>query len=213
MESSNSKLLKSKLNKMATTGKKRKKRAVKRSTTLRSAPQRKAVTRRKRKRGLSANGQGGLMVAGKNAIGGAVGGALFTLPSLFMKLPLWGKIVYGLTGAVVLSVMKFDHVGAGLSGAMVNDIARSQFPTMLNDGMEDTEFVNPNTLSETGMEDGNGNSIVADGEGVVYALNDNGDYQAIGTKEQLFQLQDDAVPMVNRGMIPLNDVYSLNDRY
>ena len=199
--------LQSKLNTMSTVAKKRKKRVVrKRSTSLRaSAPKR---TVRRRKKVLSAGGGINLMLAGKQTLGGAVGGAIFTAPSLFMALPLWGKIVYGLGASMVANVMKFDHVGAGVSGAMINDIARTQFPTMLMDDgdLQDAQFVDANTLSDTGFIDDNGQAVVMDDDGLIYALNEGGDYQAIGTSEDLKEGTDmNAVTMT-----PLMDVYALS---
>jgi len=208
METVSTKVLKSKLNKMGTIGKKRKKRAV---TTLRSKRRnpvaKKTVRRRKRTLGAGMSG-GGLMSNVKNNLGGAIGGALFTAPSFFMKLPLWGKLAYGIGGAMILGVMKYDHIGAGVTGALVNDIARTSFPTMLADNLEDAEFVDPSTLSDTGLEDGNGNAVVMDDEGIVYALNDSGDYQAIGTTSDLEAMQETSLPS-----FPLSDVYALNDGY
>jgi len=207
METVSTQVLKSKLNKMGTTGKKRKKRAT---TTLR-ARRRNPVAKktvRRRKRPLGAGLTGGLMGNVKNNLGGAIGGALFTAPSFFIKLPLWGKLVYGIGGAMVLGMMKYDHIGAGVSGAMVNDLARSTFPTMLNDNLEDAEYVDPATLSDTGLEDSNGNAVVVDDEGTVYSLNEAGEYQAIGDSSDLEAMQETTLPS-----FPISDVYALNDRY
>jgi hypothetical protein len=212
MSTTSTNKLKSKLNKMATTGVKRKRKVTKAVAVRRRA----SPTKRRKKRTLSAGaprGRMNFMQAGKETLGGAVGGAIFTAPAFFIGLPLWGKLAWGLGASVVANLAKYDHVGAGISGAMVNDIARSNFGAMLNDGeLEDAEYVDPSTLSDTGFMDEGNNSIVKDTDGTIFALNDDGSYQAIGTTRDLPSqgISDSGTNMTGVSMLPLMDAYSLS---
>lgn len=186
------------------TPKRRKKRRVtrKRSTAL-SAPKRR--TRRRRKGFL--HDKGAIMSSVKANGAGAVGGVLF---AGIEKLPLkpWLKFAAGFGGAILVSSFaNSPNVAAGLSGATAYSAAKTFFPSFLGDNLEDVSYVDPNTLSDSGYVDGQGNAIVQDTEGVMYALNDGGDLEAIG---DAYSLQDG---MQSVAMLPLSNDFALNDRF
>jgi len=107
------------------------------------------------------------------------------------------------------AMMKFPSVGAGAAGAAMLDLAKGKLAMVLKDDMEDAEYVDSDTLSDTGFCDENGNGVVMDDDGVVYALQDNGDYQAIGMAEDVFNLQD----TLAENEFPMSDAYSLSESY
>jgi hypothetical protein len=209
----NSDKLKSKLKKMATTTQKKRKttKSVVSSPRRKRATTSKAPVKRRRRLGSNAPGKIGLLKAAKNTLGGAMGGAIYTVPSFVIGLPWWGKLVWGVGGAIGLNLLKMPSLGSGQAGAMTNDLARSLMPTLLKDGdLEDAEYVDPRTLSDTGFEDEAGNQVVSDSNGNVFSLNDRGEYQMIGTTKDL--PMNDGLPSVS--MLPLQDnPYNLQDAY
>ncbi len=103
-------------------------------------------------------------------------------------------------------------VGAGIAGAATYQLATTLFPAgALNDAeMEDTEFVDPNTLSDTGMCDEGGNPIVQDEMGGAYSLQDDGELVPVGDSYSLQQGTD----MRSVSMLPLQDNrFSLSSPY
>jgi hypothetical protein len=171
-----------------------------------------APKRRRKKRGLlSASGGSGLVMSlKKNAIG-AAGGLVPIATNLLPigKIPKIG-INYGLS---ILASMFFNpFLGAGIAGATTVQLAGTLFPAFaLNDGeMEDTEFVDPNTLSDTGMCDEGGNPIVEDDMGDAYALQDDGELVPMGNSYALQEGTD----MRSVSMLPLQDSpYALQSAY
>jgi hypothetical protein len=146
-------------------------------------------------------------------MGGALGGAVYTAPKFFVKMPLVAKIAVGLGASIGFSFLGMPSAGAGASGAMIADLASTTFATQLKDEMlEDVEYVDADTLSDTGMCDENGEAIVMDDEGVCYAMNDDGEYEAVGMAND-FSLQDPNVNMQSTSMLPLQDAYSLQNPY
>jgi hypothetical protein len=184
---------------MATT-KRRKRRKKSTTTSVRRRLSAAPVRRRRKKRGmLSSNGS--LMQSAKHNGAGAIGGGLF-LGTRLVAMPLWGRTVLGYAAAVALGMFNAPFVGAGMAGATTYHLGQSLLPaTMLNDDLQDTEFVDPNTLSDTGQVDENGDMIVLDEAGNAYALNDAG---------ELCELEE-GTNMESVSMLPLQDPYALND--
>ncbi len=209
MSTANSNKLKSKLKSMSTPKKRRKR------TVNRAPAKRRTTTRRRptKKRALSSGGGGTkkptIMKAAGTALGGAAGGGLYLAPQFLIKMPLWAKALYGFGGAVAAAKFGFPSVGAGMAGGMAVD-AGKQF---LSTALKDADYVDADTLSDTGYRDQNGNAVVMDDNGDVFALNDDGEYQFIGEADDL--LEDDTTDMQSVSMIPLQDEnpYNLNDAY
>lgn len=173
-----------------------KRRRKRRSTGIRSVSTK--VRRRRRRSGmLSSNG--GLMTSVKNNGAGAIGGALFVGTRL-ISMPFYVRTAVGYAGAVAASlVLKMPFVGAGLAGATTANLLQNLLPaTMLHDDdLQDTNYVDPNTLSDTGMDDENGNPIVMDEDGTAYALAENGEMSEVD--------MGDASDMQAMSMVPLYD--------
>jgi hypothetical protein len=231
-ETPDSRRLKNRLKNMSTKKRKRKSTAP-RSRSARPRSTRRRTTRarsRKRTRALSAGGGGGgkvgLMKAGQNTLAAGIGAALYTGPQMLIKLPLWAKALIGTGIGVGGHMMKFPNIASGAVGAMTFDLLQQVLGAMLNDDMMDTEYVDPSLLSDTGYCDRRGNSVVMDDDGIVYALNDDGDYEATGGIEDLqkmygasalqsvsmLPLQDNSPFALSQGNpFALNDIYSLSD--
>lgn len=208
-----SKKLKKRIHTMTT--KRRRRRPTHHAVSARRRP----PVRRRRKSHLGAgaptsNKKVTLMGAMMNSGAGALGGAIYTVPKFVFKMPIWAKGLWAVGASVGLGMMKFKSAGAGISGAFASDLANSLFATSLkDDNLNDTQYVDPATLSDTGFEDADsGNAIMSDSSGNVYALNDSGEYQQIGTMQDL---QDDSMSedsnLQSVSMVPLQDPYSLND--
>jgi hypothetical protein len=180
-----------------------------RPRTLSAAPRR----RRRRKRGfLSAGGNSGLMANVKHNFQGALGGAAFTATRL-IQMPLWMRLLLGAGGSMGLSMAGLPFIGAGLMGATTYHAGQTLLPaTLLNDDgedLEDADFVDADTLEDSGYTDEQGNAIVMDDDGIMYTLNDDGDLEAIG---DAYSLNEDS-DMQTVSMIPMQDQYSLNSPY
>lgn len=200
------KTLSKRLKSMAT----KKRRRRRRTTSLSSAPRRRSTRRRRRSTGLSsgaprkANIQGSIMAAAA----GGLGGVTYLAPKAVLKnMPLWQKVLWGVGGSVALNVLKYPNVAAGHAGAMVADVAKSMFPTMLNDDddLQDAEWVDPNTLSDSGSVDQYGNPVLIGDNGTAYALNENNELEVLNDAYDLqdpYELQDD---MQSVSMLPLYD--------
>jgi hypothetical protein len=134
---------------------------------------------------------------------GALGGGLLLLTRMF-TMPAWARYSIGFGGSVGLNYFRMPSVAAGLAGATMYSLGENTFGTMLHDdGMEDAEYVDPNTLSDTGYTDNSGNPIVQDPDQVMYALSDDGTLTAVGDGQGL--------PGVS--MLPLQDAYALSNNY
>jgi len=186
------------MSKRKTTRRRRRRKA----TTLSASPIRRR--RRSPRRMLSASPRRsrgiGIINSIKDSFNGGMGGAIYTAPALFMKMPLWGKIVWGIGGSMALNMLKYPNMANGHSGAFVHDLFLRYVPT-LNDDLLENEYVNPYALSDTGFVDDNGNAVVMDDDGVMY-IEDGEELQAIG---DAYDLQDD---MQTVSMLPLQDPYS-----
>jgi hypothetical protein len=197
---------KSKIRTMATKRKRRRRPGTSVRRALSATARKSGTRRRRRKRGLSAAlSMSNIITHAKHNSAGAVGGGLFTATRM-VSMPMWIRVLVGYGGSMALSMMNAPFVGAGLAGATTSHLAERLLPIgMLNDGeeLEDTEYVDPSTLSDTGMCDDNGNDILMDNDGIAYALNDSGELEAIGEGSDIQGVS----------MIPLSDPYALNDAY
>lgn len=205
--------LKKRINTMATRRKKRRRTtrslSTHRRTTARRHTPRKTTRRRKRKGMLHDSAakptlKKSFMIAGA----GGLGGAVYTLPRFMFTMPWYAKLGWGLVSSIGLSMLKFEKAGAGAAGAFVNDLAQTSFG-LADENLNNTQFVDPDTLQDTGMIDDGGNAVVMDDDGVLYALNDGGDYEAIG---DIYSLQE-GTNMPDVSMLPLQDSYALNSGY
>jgi len=190
----------------------RKRRRRRKSTSLSASSLRKRSRKTGRRRRstrkgfLSAGAKMGLKPAATTAFWGATGGAVYTVPKFFFQIPWWGKLLYGVPLSVGLSMSGRPNMGAGAAGALVGDMAQLAFG--LSDGdMQNAQWVDPDTLSDTGLEDEYGNAVSVDDDGVLYALNDEGEYEAIG---DAFSLNEGS-NLQSVSMLPLSDIYALND--
>jgi len=145
-------------------------------------------------------------------IGGAAGGGIYIAPQFMFKLPWWGKALYAVGTSVVAAKMKYPSVGAGIAGAYVQDMAKTMLSTALKD-LDDTDYVDASTLSDSGYLDEDGNAVMMDDDGNMYALSDNGSYALAGNMQELEQGSN----IQDVSMIPLQDPYSspysLQDAY
>jgi hypothetical protein len=209
------KALERRINNMRTP--KRKKRVRRRKTAL--SAHHKPVHRRRRKKSLL-HDRGGIMHSIKQNGAGALGGVLLLpIEMLPLKTPIL-KIIAGFAGSIIASsFLNSPNVGAGLAGATAYNASKVLFPTFLHD-MNPVNYVDPSTLCDSGYTDDKGNAIVQDNDGVLYQLNDSGDLVAVGDAYQLndahglsdiYSLNDSGMRSVS--MIPLQDPYSLNDRF
>lgn len=191
-----------------------KKRTTKKRRTTRAPQRARSTTRRRRttsrgkKKALSSGGaRTGPMTWGKAfgvAGGGAVGGALYTAPQFFLKLPLWGKGLYALGASVAAAKFKAPSVGAGMAGAFVQDLAKTLFSTSLKD-LDNANYVDASTLSDSGYLDEDGNQVLCDNSGNMFALADDGEYVPVGNMADM--------DIQTTSMLPLQDAYSLQDPY
>lgn len=162
-----------------------------------SSPKRK-TTRRRRKKGLLSSA--GLSMTGiTNAVKhngvGALGGALF-LMTRAVPMPNYLRPIVGFGGSILLSTMaKSPMMAAGMAGATAyylgDKIIPKFMPNLLNDDFEDGDWVDADTLSDTGYVDANGNAIMQDGDGVYYQLNDAGELEASGMQGTTMAMLDD----------------------
>jgi hypothetical protein len=144
---------------------------------------------------------------------GAIGGALFTGTRL-ISMPTYMRGAAGFAGSMLLSMANFPFVGAGMAGATAYYLAQNFAPAgMLHDEyeLEDTDYVDADTLSATGMTDEDGNDLVMGDDGMVYALNDDGELEAIGEGSDLQSVS--GVPLYDGNPYDLNDAYQLSMNY
>lgn len=199
--------------KLMATKKRATRRRRRKSTTLSAAPKRRRTSTRRRRRTTRALSTGAASPRKMSitqslmaSAAGGLGGGLYLVPKLVLKnMPVWQKVLLGIGGSVALNMAKQPNVAAGFSGAMVADVARSMFPTLLNDDddLQDTEWVDPNSLSDSGHVDEYGNPVLMSDTGTAYALNENNELEEIGEGTDLQSVS----------MLPLQDAYSLNDPY
>ncbi len=167
----------------------KKRRTKRRSTSVRrtlSSP----APRRRRKRSLGDSAKKGIMTGFKNASGGALGGALFTGTRL-VEMPFWIRAIVGYGGAVGIAMVsaKAANVSAGMAGATTYYLLDKFVPGgLLHDDMQDADYVDADSLSDSGYMDESGNAILCDGEGILYQLNDSNELEAIG---DIYSLNDD----------------------
>jgi len=195
---------------MATAKKKttKKRRTTRAPQRARSTTRRKRTTTRRKKKALSSGGGGNSRVTWAKALsvsgGGAVGGALYTAPQFFVKLPWWGKGLYAIAASVTAAKFKAPSIGAGMSGAFVQDMAKTLFSTSLKD-LDNANYVDASTLSDSGYLDEDGNQVLCDNDGTMFALADDGEYVPVGNMADM--------DIQTTSMLPLQDAYSLQDPY
>jgi hypothetical protein len=148
------------------------------------------------------------MKAVKNMGGGAVGGMMYTAPQFMFKMPWYAKLGWTLVGAVGMNYAKCPNVASGQVGAFTFDMIKTLAGSMLKDDMDDAEYVDADTLSDSAFVDQKGNAILQDDQGNLYALNDAGELECMG---DAFSLQDYDDSMQSVSMLPLsnNDPYAL----
>lgn len=186
------------------TRKRRRKSTRRRSTAVRSLS---TKPRRRRRRGMLSS-SGSLMTSAKGAGAGAIGGAAFVATRL-IPMPLYVRTAVGYVGALGAAMfLKMPFVGAGLAGATTANLLQNLLPaTMLHDDdLQETNYVDPNTLSDTGMDDENGDPIVMDENGNAFALAEDGTMNDVDMGE--------GNNMQNVSMVPLfdNNPYALAEQ-
>jgi hypothetical protein len=186
----------------------RKRRTTKRRrkpTTLSAGFRKHTVHRRRRKKSFL-HDRGGVIPAIKTNAAGALGGVSVLL---IEKLPTnkWIKLGLAVAASIGATMWNKPNIGSGIAGATAYSAAKEIFPSFLSDNLEDTQYVDPSTLSDSGFVDENGNAVVQDGDGVMYALNDSGELVAVGDAYALSE------GMTDVSMVPLQDAYALNDPY
>lgn len=169
-----------------------------------SASHRARPRKRRRSRGLSDGPKKNWGQAVMASVGGASGGALYIAPKFLFTMPWYGKLIYGTVLSVGAHKFGFPNVGSGAAGAMVQDLATQYLGTSLKD-LTDTEYVDPNTLNDTDLEDEHGNAVLSDDDGILYVMNDDGDAVAIGDAYSLAEGSN----LQNVSMLPLQDPYAL----
>jgi hypothetical protein len=186
---------------MTAAPKKRKKRAK----PLMAAPRKrrvhhhhKAPARRHRRlsagpRGTSIPGM--LLTAGK----GAIGGALHEAPRFVTKLSMPMQIGWDIIGTLALAKFaKSPTMSAGFAGAAAAKHMESMFSKAMHDNLEDYDYVDPSTLSDSGFDDEFGDPIVMDDDGHMYALNDDGEsYHEIGHMDDFDDANVEDASMIN----------------
>jgi hypothetical protein len=179
---------------------------LRRSLSARSA----APRRRRRRRGLSDGMTKGNLVKSLKSNGGAALGGLGYLGLSFIPVGKYWYVRNILGGGIAIGTawMGAPNIASGMTGANAYDLGRKILLKMnvaLNDDMgddlEDTEYVDPATLQDTGMEDQEGNPVVMDDDNILYALSDGNELTAIG----------DAQNMPGAGMILQDNPYALSD--
>jgi hypothetical protein len=200
-----------KKSKTMATKKKRKK-----STSL-SAPRRRSslpvsvnttIRRRRKKKGLLAASGSEIKANAIHNGAAMLGGAAYGIGSSFIPTSNpWIKAGLGAGLAFTLGMVNLPFLAAGAAGATGADLAKSLVSNLLHDGeMNDVEYVDPATLSDSGMMDENGNPIVMDADGMCYMQDGENSFQAIGDAYSLSEGMD----IQSVSMIPLQDEYSLS---
>jgi len=146
-------------------------------------------TTRRRKKGFLHDTGKTLMTIGKGTLSGAAGGAAYGAVTAHFKPSVMVKTLGGVAIAMGFAYFGMPFMGAGLAGATGSDAAKEAMTKFgLADGMTDVEYVDADSLSDSGYDDENGNAIVMDDDGIMYRLADDGDgYEAIG---DAYSLQD-----------------------
>ncbi len=159
--------------------------------------------RRKKKSFLGATGSGAMEIAKKTGAG-TLGGAAYGVGSHFMRnANPWVRSGAGVALAIVTGMVGMPFAAAGVAGAASGELVKSLMGSMLlHDGeMADVRYVDPGTLSDSGMQDDMGEPILMDGEGMCYQKDGERSYQAIGDR---FSLQEGS-NMQSVSMLPLTE--------
>lgn len=193
----------------------RKKRRRKKSTAL-STHRRRAVhpattRRRKRKTGMMSDSGSApnLKQMGFRGTMAFLAGAAYGGGTSYFKIGNpWAKAGIGVVGFMGLTHLKMRDLGAGLLGAMGADVVKPLLSKMLNDGdMHDIQYVDPATLSDSGMCDNHGNPIIVDKQGICYSQDHEGTLHEMG---DVYSLSDPTSNMQSVSMLPLQEEYNLS---
>jgi hypothetical protein len=168
-----------------------------------SAARKSTPRRRKRRSGFLSGSKGMIVNSLKHNGAGALGGAAYAL-TYAVRMPKMLRYAIGFGGAITAGALGAPFIGAGMAGATAFGAAKDLLssvgvPMLADEGMEDAEYVDADTLSDTGYMDDNGNMILSDANGNVYALNDNGELEEMGDAYSL----NDGMQTVS--MVPLSD--------
>lgn len=204
----------------ATAPKKRRKR---RTPTM-AAPRKRRVHHAKpaarRRRRLGDSGTTSLWGSVKNGFKGAAGGAIHEVPRFFTKLDTVPQIGFDIVGTVLLATLaKQPAASAGFAGAATSRWMDRMFKKSMNDDLQDFEYVDPNTLSDSGFDDEFGDAVVMDDDGNLFALSDDGEtYEMIGHMDDMDDdgMNDDfGDDLEDVSMIPLQggNPYALSNEY
>lgn len=141
----------------------------------------KAAPRRRRRLGDS-GGTTSIMGAIKNGVKGGIGGALHEAPRFVTKLSMPMQIGWDILGTIALAKFaKQPSMSAGFAGAAAAKHMESMFSKAMHDNLEDYDYVDPSTLSDSGFDDEFGDPIVMDDDGNLYALSEDGEgYEEMG---------------------------------
>jgi hypothetical protein len=194
---------------MSTPKKKKRKSPARRRTAL-AKSSRSPIRRRKRKTLLGASTSELKANAVNNGIAFA-GGAAYGIGIDMIKVQNpWAKAGIGAGAALGFGFLGMRNVSAGVAGAAGSDLGRAMFSKIgLNDGMENVEYVDPHTLSDSGLEDEHGNAIIKDRRGICYQQGSDGALHEMG---DIYSLSASAgQDMHNNALINLDDDdYSLS---
>lgn len=168
--------------------KKRKKTGTRRAVTRSRSTTVRSRSTRRRKKGLLGASMNELITNAKANGAAALGGGVYSFVELMKPSPIMRGIV-GIGGAMMLGFFGFPFVGAGVAGACGHDLTLQVMKkTGLADGeLEDVMYVDPSTLQDSGYVDSYGNALPMDDDGIIYELNDGGEYVAVG---DAYSLQD-----------------------
>jgi hypothetical protein len=170
----------------------------------------------KRRRRLSSGAPtGGMKGMFMNGVKGGAGGAIHVAPKFVMKLETPVQIAWDIMGTMGLAYFKWPQVAAGFAGAAVSDHIQEQFKKEMHDDFQDAEWVHPDTLSDSGFDDDDGNPLEMDDDGNLYALNDDGDYEHYGHMDDFQGGMNDMDGINGVSMLPLQsgNPYALSNPY
>src|ERR1700761_8383042 len=172
-------ILNSKLTQMTATPKKRRRR----KSPAMAAPRRRRVTHHKpatrRRRRLNDGGTGNIKGMVTMGLKAAAGGAIHEAPR-FLKEPLSDMMqgAWDVGGAYAIAkIGKSPTAAAGFVGAAASRWMDKLFHKSMHDGYDLSayEYVDPDTLSDSGFDDDFGDPVMMDDDGNMYALNEMGD--------------------------------------
>jgi len=123
----------------------------------------------------------------KMAVHAAAGGAAYEPVDRLVKKPMPKAMVAGALG-IGAAMVGLPFVGAGMIGAASRDVFKNILDKALglhDDGdMKDYTYVDPSTLTDYGLEDGNGRKVFCDHNGDLFVKQGNG-VSHIGHASQL----------------------------